>query len=73
MHIDLTEDNRTKYLLAGERLGMSVSEMCNRILAAVDTIDLSMAVRLSPKQNSDAQKEKVKINLSLKPRWSVRL
>lgn len=73
MHVELTPDNKDKYLRASADLKISVGEICNRILAAVDSVEIEMAIKLTPKPNSEAEKTKPKPTFRLRPRWQVKL
>ena len=71
MHIDLTEENKSRYLKASTALDMSVAELCNRILASVSAADFNLLVTFAPKQNIEPNRDKTKRLLRRESNWKI--
>ncbi len=71
MHIELTDDNKSKYLKASGALELSVGELCNRILASVSVADLKMLITFAPQQNSEAREQKKKNIVRRESNWKI--
>ncbi len=71
MHIDLTDENKTRLLKASTSLDMSVAELCNRILASVNSADFKLLVTFAPRQNIESARDKPKKLIRRESTWKI--